>query len=46
MKDMNSKGTVPMNTGAVKQKHRLAAGIPCDGQSLPPAPNLGPKTPA
>jgi hypothetical protein len=41
-----STGTVPMNTAAVKQKHRLAAGLPCDGQSLPAAPANGPKTPA
>jgi len=41
-----STGTVPMNTGAVKQKHRLAAGLPVTGQTLPAAPNLGPKTPA
>lgn len=40
-------GSVPLNTAAVKQKHRLAAGLPVDGKSLPGAPaQSGPRTPA
>jgi len=45
MSDKPGTGTVPMNSGAVKQKHRLAAGLPVDGKTLPPAPAQGPKTP-
>jgi hypothetical protein len=41
-----STGTVPLNTAAVKQKHRMAAGEKCDGQRLPPAPAAERKTPA
>lgn len=41
-----STGTVPMNSAAVKQKHRMAAGLPVTGQTLPAAPANGPKTPA
>jgi hypothetical protein len=29
-----------MNSALVKQKHRMAAGEKCDGQSLPPAPKV------
>jgi len=36
---------VPLNNAAVKQKHRMAAGLPVDGQKLPPAPAES-KTPA
>ena len=40
-------GTVPMNNAAVRQKHRLAAGLPVDGKSLPAAPGgSGPRTPS
>ena len=42
---MNNTPAVPMNNGAVKQHHRMAAGEPCDGQKLP-APPAMPKTPA
>jgi hypothetical protein len=36
-----------MNNAAVRQKHRLAAGLPVDGKSLPAAPGgSGPRTPA
>jgi hypothetical protein len=38
--------TVPMDNSAVRQKHRLAAGLPVTGQTLPSAPANGPKTPA
>jgi hypothetical protein len=43
---MATKNTVPMNTAAVKQHKRMAAGEKCDGQTLPPAPATGKKTPA
>jgi hypothetical protein len=36
---------VPMNTSAVKQKHRMAAGLPVNGQTLPNTPQEK-KTPA
>jgi hypothetical protein len=36
--DPNKAKEVEMNSAAVKQKHRLAAGEKVDGQSLPPAP--------
>jgi hypothetical protein len=42
---MNNTPAVPMNNGAVKQHHRMAAGEPCNGQTLP-APPAMPKTPA
>ena len=45
MSDTPSKSSVPLNNGAVKQKHRLAAGEPVTGQTLPPAPPQS-KTPA
>lgn len=45
MADKPTPGTVPLNSGAVKQKHRLAAGLPVNGQSLPAAPAQS-KTPA
>jgi hypothetical protein len=38
--------TVPMDNAAVRQKHRMAAGQPVTGQTLPAAPANGPKTPA
>lgn len=39
--------TVPMTGACVRQKHRLAAGEPVNGQTLPPCPpQTGPKTPA
>ena len=38
--------TVPMDNAAVRQKHRMAAGLPVTGQKLPAAPANGPKTPA
>ena len=37
MSDKPTTGTVSLNDGAVKQKHRLAAGLPVNGQTLPPA---------
>lgn len=37
MNDTKGK-EVPLNTAAVKQKHRMAAGLPVDGQKLPSAP--------
>jgi len=43
--DKPTPGTVPLNNGAVKQKHRMAAGLPVDGKTLPAAPAM-PKTPA
>jgi hypothetical protein len=46
MADTPNNAQVPMNNGAVKQKHRMAAGLPVDGKSLPPAPPAGPRTPA
>lgn len=42
----NKAKEVPMNTAAVKQKHRMAAGLKVDGKSLPPAPAESKKTPA
>ena len=42
---MNNTPAVPMNNGAVKQHHRMAAGEPITGQTLPAAPAM-PKTPA
>jgi hypothetical protein len=45
MKHKIKTGTVDLNSGAVKQKHRLAAGLKVDGQTLPSAPPM-PKTPA
>ena len=46
MADKKSTGTVPLNTAAVRQKHRMAAGLPVDGKSLPKEPSNGKKTPA
>lgn len=47
MSDKPTTGTVPMTGPAVKQHHRLAAGQPVNGQSLPGgAGSTGPKTPA
>lgn len=47
MADKPNNTPVPLNNGAVKQKHRMAAGLPVDGKSTPPAPaNSYPKTPA
>lgn len=46
MSDKPTPGTVPMTGGAVKQHKRMAAGEKITGQKLPPAPALGPKTPA
>lgn len=46
MADKPGTGTVPLNNAAVKQKHRMAAGLPVDGKTLPPAPAQGNKTPA
>lgn len=46
MADKPTQGTVPLNNAAVKQKHRMAAGLPVDGKSLPAAPAQGPRTPA
>lgn len=37
---------VDLNNAAVKQKHRMAAGLPVNGQKLPSAPANGKKTPA
>jgi hypothetical protein len=45
VRDKPKQGTVDLNNGAVKQKHRLAAGLKVDGQNLPSAPPM-PKTPA
>jgi hypothetical protein len=46
MSDKPNDKAVPMNSAAVKQHHRMAAGQPCDGKSLPAAPAQGTKTPA
>lgn len=46
MADTPNKTPVPMNGSAVKQHHRMAAGEPVSGQTLPAAPNPGPRTPA
>lgn len=45
MSDKPTTGTVPMNTGCVKQHHRMAAGEKVTGQTLPACPPM-PKTPA
>lgn len=45
MADKPTTGTVPLNSAAVKQKHRMAAGLPVTGQTLPAAPKPA-KTPA
>lgn len=45
MADKPTQGSVPMNNAAVKQKHRMAAGLPVNGQTLPSAPPQS-KTPA
>ena len=37
MNDTKGK-EVPLDNAAVKQKHRLAAGLPVNGQKLPPEP--------
>ena len=44
MSDTKGK-EVPLDNAAVKQKHRMAAGLPVNGQKLPPAPT-GSKIPA
>ena len=44
MKDTQGKN-VPLDNAAVKQHHRLAAGLPVNGQKLPSAP-AEKKTPA
>jgi hypothetical protein len=46
MADKPTTGTVPMNSAAVRQKHRMAAGLPVDGKTLPKDSNSGKKTPA
>lgn len=46
MADKKSTGTVALNTAAVRQKHRMAAGLPVDGKKLPKEPSSGKKTPA
>jgi hypothetical protein len=38
MGDKPTTGTVSLNDGAVRQKHRMAAGLPVTGQTTPPAP--------
>jgi hypothetical protein len=38
MGDKPTTGTVSLDDGAVKQKHRMAAGLKVNGQTLPPAP--------
>ena len=45
MSDTPKTGTVPMTGAFVKQHHRMAAGEPVTGQTLP-APPAMPKTPA
>jgi len=45
MSDQPKNGTVPMDSALVKQHHRLAEGLPVDGQKLPSEP-AAPKTPA
>lgn len=45
MSDKPTPGTVPLNSALVKQHHRMAAGLPVTGQTLPAAPSM-PKTPA
>lgn len=44
MSDKPTTGTVPLNTAAVKQKHRMAAGLPVTGQTLPAAPKPSTQT--
>jgi hypothetical protein len=44
MSDKPKSGTVPLNTALVPQHHRMAAGLPVTGQTLPAAPVM-PKTP-
>ncbi len=47
MSDKPTTGTVDMNSAAVRQKHRLAAGLKVDGQTLPSKDaDKTPKTPA
>jgi hypothetical protein len=45
MSDQPKHGTVPLDSCCVKQHHRLAAGLPVNGQKLPSEPAT-PKTPA
>jgi hypothetical protein len=45
MSDQPKNGTVPLDSALVKQHHRLAAGLPVNGQKLPSEPAT-PKTPA
>jgi hypothetical protein len=45
MSDKPTQGTVPMTGALVKQHHRMAAGQPVTGQTLPSAPAQS-KTPA
>lgn len=45
MADAPSKTPVPLDNAAVKQHHRMAAGQPVTGQTLPKAPG-GNKAPA
>jgi hypothetical protein len=45
MSDKPTQGTVPMTGALVKQHHRMAAGQPVTGQTLPSAPKEN-KTPA
>ena len=42
----STKQQVPMNTAAVPQHHRMAAGLPVTGQTLPAAPANEKRTPA
>lgn len=44
MKNDTKSKEVPLNNAAVKQKHRMAAGLPVDGQKLPAEPKDGAKT--
>jgi hypothetical protein len=44
MSDKPTTGTVPLNSALVPQHHRMAAGQPVTGQTLPAAPIM-PKTP-
>jgi len=45
MKNKPKAGAVDMNTAAVKQKHRMAAGLKVDGQTLPSAKKASPSMP-
>lgn len=45
MSDKPDSKPVPIDNAAVRQKYRLAAGLPVTGQKLPPAPPQGKKTP-